>query len=187
MPWLNKRLRQHTLGMAAFLGILLVSFMSCKSPNSTDDDITGIIIAVNDCGTMVDIIFDGVFQNSIESGVTSTVATVNRGSYYLEAKITGTETVVHSATINVNEQSDYYFIIEGPSTISVTNHYGEILKIYIDGDYLGDIADNLTQTIRKVRFGTYNFEAQKKSDGTPVASTTIEVNEIKEYTWTITK
>ncbi len=184
---LHARLRPRVVGTAALLGFFALSFMNCKSPESPDGDLTGRIIAANDCGATVDIYMDGVFKLFLDDKTKFDVASVNLGSYFLEAKLKDTETVVRAATIDVVASAEFYFIIEGPSTLSITNQYGEILKIYMDEEYLGDIGSDLTQTVRKFRFGTHELEAKRRSDGETVASASIEVNEIKEYTWTIVK
>jgi hypothetical protein len=77
--------------------------------------------------------------------------------------------------------------VEGPSSITVTNKYGETLQIFADGILMGDLADTLSETITKVTIGEHTLTAVKKSDSTQVAETTIIVNEVKEYSWVITK
>ncbi len=69
----------------------------------------------------------------------------------------------------------------------MTNKYGETLQIYESGEYLGVIEDDEAVTISEVPFGSFYFEATAVNSTTVVASTTVTVTEIKEYTWTITQ
>jgi len=59
------------------------------------------------------------------------------------------------------------------------------LYIYENSEYLGHIEDNETVTVPDVAFGSYNFEATTAENSTVIASATIEVTEIKEYSWII--
>ena len=50
---------------------------------------------------------------------------------------------------------------------------------------LGYLEDNDTATIPDVPFGSFNFEATTTENSNVIASTSIEVTEIKEYSWVI--
>jgi hypothetical protein len=187
MPGLNRGRFRRAAGIVCVLAVLSFAAASCKSNSDADDGLAANIVVVNTCGKTVDVFMDGTLQFKVDTGLTSTISTVPAGSHLIAAKVTETETVVHSETLEVVLGYDYAFNVYGPSSITVTNSTGEILKITMDENYVGDIGADLTQTIRRVKFGEHKLKAAKRSDGTEVAAATIDVSEIKDYVWTITK
>jgi hypothetical protein len=186
MGILKKQEKKRAAGIAVLLGIVVFSFMSCKSPSS-EENVTTTVTINNISGTAVDVLMDGTFQVSIENEYSANIENVAAGSHLFDAKKKGTEMLVFSATMDIDPNYNYTLIVEGPSTITVTNNYGETLQITVDGTSWTDIDNESYATLSKVPFGVHNLVAAKKSDGTEVKSTTIDVEEVKEYSWTITK
>ena len=69
----------------------------------------------------------------------------------------------------------------------MTNEFGETLKISADGTYQFDLDNKSSNAITKITFGVHSLSAAKKSDSAVVATTSIDVEEVKEYKWTIAK
>jgi hypothetical protein len=95
--------------------------------------------------------------------------------------------LVSSATLTIDPNKSYEYDIESPCAVNVTNEFGETLKISADGTYQFDLTDKSSNAVTKIPFGVHTLSAAKKSDGTVVATTSIDVQEVKEYKWTITK
>jgi len=169
------------------LGIFLFSFMSCKSPSSPEENLTTTVTVNNVSGMTVDVFMDGTFKVSINNENSGDIENVTAGSHLFDAKKTGTEMLVFSATMDIDPGYNYTLVIEGPSTVTVTNNYGETLQLTVDGTSWTDLDDQSKATLNKVPFGVHNLVAAKKSDSTIVASTSIDVEEVKDYGWTITK
>lgn len=186
MLQLNTKKRFRLAGIITMLGIISLSSLKCKKNPTEPEDLTSTVIIANICGADVDFFLDGEFLFFMENESDETIDPITPGERGFEAKLTGTETLVYSRTIDVETATDYIISIEGPSKILVTNSYGEILKIYMDGSYVGDIGLNLTQTIYKVRFGTRELEARKRSDDTVVATISFDVTEVADLVWVIT-
>jgi hypothetical protein len=170
----------------ALSGILLLSLMGCKSASSPTSVASSVLIA-NQCGATVDIFMDGTSKFTIADGASNSVENVSQGSYLFEAKKSDNGNLVYSTTLDVQAGASYSLSVSGAATVLITNRYGEILKIYANDVYLGDIGDQVSQTVSRVRFGSYKYSASRKSDGTVVATTSIDVTEVKEYGWVITK
>jgi hypothetical protein len=187
MAILKKQEKKRAVGIAALLGIFLFSFMSCKSPSSPEENLTTKVTVNNGSGTTADVFMDGTFKVSIDNGSSADIENVTPGSHLFDAKKTGTEILVFSATMDIDTSYNYTLVIEGPSTITINNEYGETLQITADGTSMGDLNDKASATLTKVPFGVHNLVAAKKSDSTIVASTSIDVEEVKDYGWTITK
>ncbi len=185
---MSKLIKMKRIRNAAILtvtGILLLCLMNCNNSTTPENDyVEANVIVINECGLAADVHLDGIFQFSLDNGNNGTIERVVQGTHTFEAYVTGTETLVSSETYEIADGNDYYWTIDGPSTITITNGYGQALQIYVDGVYLGDIGDTETQSITKVSFGVYTLEAID-SNSIIVASTIIEVNEVKEYFWTI--
>lgn len=179
------RIASLLVGIAA-CGLAMVGLPGCKSPSSPEVD-TITFIVTNDCGAAVDVFWNGVQQLSLEQGAQGAIPNPTLGTHIVSAKVKESGAQVVSASMDIQKPGEYYFKIEGPSTIRVTNTYGEILSITFNGTFLGEIADNLTHTLRKIRFGDYAFEARVKNSQTVVASTSIKVNDVGEYSWVITR
>jgi hypothetical protein len=170
------------VALAAILSLWAAGCKGTTAPEST----VGQITVTNSCGAKVDIFLDGASIASIDDGSYYTIDSVTPGARLLEVKKSDNGAVLLATTITVAANAVYSLTVEGNARLTVTNHYGEILSIYVDDGYLGDIGDGLTQTVNKVRFGVHNYEARKKSDGTVAATTTIDVEDTIEYTWVIT-
>lgn len=74
---------------------------------------------------------------------------------------------------------------EGEADIIVYNEYGEPLDIYMNGSFKFSIQHKSHIEIDNVSFGEYELEARKEGASENVASTTIQVEENIDYTWTI--
>jgi hypothetical protein len=187
MPNLKKQERKCVAGIAFLLGIVLFSFMSCKSPSSTEENVTTTVTVNNVSGTAVDVFMDGTYEVSVDNGYTADIQNVTAGSHLFDAKKKGTEMLVFSATMDIDVNYNYTLVIQGPAKIIVNNNYGETLQVTIDGNLLGSIDDQSQATVDQVPFGEHTLVATKVSDGTEAATITIDVEEVKNYTWTITK
>jgi hypothetical protein len=186
MRRLSKQGRTAAAVLAALSGILFLSFVGCKgstSPTSTTSNIN----VTNSCGATIMVYLDGALKATIENAANATIDNVAEGSRLVEAKKADTGVLISSKTIEIAKGTAYYVTIEGIVNVIVTNQYGEILGIYADSYYVGDIGDQITQNIPKVAFGSHVFEAKTKTDGTVVATTTIDVTDVIDYSWTITK
>jgi hypothetical protein len=177
----------HSAAILIVTGIFLLLFMSCKNTTTPEEDdyVEAKVIITNECGTAVDVSMDGIYQFSLDNGVIETIERVIQGTHTFEAHVEGTETLISSETYDIEDGFDYYWTVEPPSTITITNAYGEDLQIYVNGAYQGDIGDTETESITQVPFGSYNLEAVD-SNSNIVASVIITVSEVKEYFWTIT-
>lgn len=182
----KKNLTLSFLAGIVVFALAVLGTPGCKSSSSPDDD--RILFSVtNDCGTNVYIYWNGSFQFSLEQGTQGVIQNVTLGTHNLTAKIDDTDVIVASVTVNIEYPGDYSYTVEGSSLIHITNNYGEILSIKVSGFILGDIADGLTHTLRKVRFGTYEFEARVRGEENIVATASITVDAIDTYSWIITR
>jgi hypothetical protein len=171
-------------GLVVLLGIALSVVPGCK--DATTPDVTvGSILVYNYSGATVDIYMDGVFRTQIAANSYDSIDDIIPGSRDVEAFLEGTQTLVSEKTIEVEAGLQYTFYVYGGATILVTNQFGEILKIYMDDTYVGDIGNNISQSIYLVPFGTRVLVAKKRSDDTEVATISIDVQELIEYTWVI--
>jgi hypothetical protein len=171
--------------MAALAGLLWLSAVSCKSTTSSDTAAT--ITITNSCGATIVVYLDGTSRATIANGSSDTIESVTVGSHLLEVKTSGTGLLLRSETLTITASSSTSVTVLGAASLRVTNQYGEILRIYVDAAYLGDIGDQLTQTIPHLTFGSHVFTAYPKTEATEVATITINVTDVTEYTWTITK
>lgn len=175
-------------GVIFWLSIFLLAPLSCKNTTGPDDKITEAKITVsNECGVAVDIYMDKNFQFSVEYLESKTIRNVTLGEHEFEAKREGTETLLSYLTVELLEPSEYVLTIQSEASFHITNEYGESLNIYGDGDLLSDISSPATLIIENVLYGVHLFEATKVSDGTAVASISIDFAENKAYFWTINK
>jgi hypothetical protein len=175
-------------GAAALLALALLLSLStagCKGSTAPEGAV-GQITVTNSCGATIDIFLDGARKATIDDGSYYTADSVTPGTHQLEVQKSDNGAVLISTALTVAANAIYSLTVEGVARLTITNHYGEILSIYVDDVYLGDIGDQLTQTVRKVRFGAHDLEAHRKSDDTVVATTSIDVEEAIEYTWVIT-
>jgi len=181
-----------SIGLLIVTTILVLVLAGCesifgpKSETSTDsDDEEARIIVSNGYGETLDIYMGGTLQFTITDGDSKKIKNVSLDEHDLEAKRTGTGTVVDDTTIDVTQYTDYTWAIGDPPDINVTNKYGVSLKVYMNGTYLFDLADEENRWIMNVAFGEHFMKALKVSDGKEVASTTIDVEANKDYAWTI--
>lgn len=186
MPRFDRNGIKRAPGIVASLGALVFSFISCTSPNNPDQLVTDVIV-VNSCGAAVDVFVDGALRLSIENNYHQTLSGISRGSHLFEAKKKGTEIMVTSTTISIYPYQTYEFDIVGPCVVIVANEFGETLKISFDGANLFNLADNSSSAITQVTFGVHSLSAAKGSDSAVVATTNIDVQDVKDYQWTITK
>lgn len=193
-----KKLKERNLfpiiGFAAVIMMLVLVLGSCESifgPSSededsdTDDDAIARIIISNGYGATLDIYMDGTFQFTLTDDDTKKIKDVSIDEHDLEAKLPGTATVVDSETVDVTDTTDYTWAIGDPPDINVLNKYGTTLKIFMDGTYLFDLADDEDRWIMNVTFGEHFLRALRLDTGAEVASTTIDVEANKDYAWTI--
>jgi hypothetical protein len=165
-------------------GIMLAVLICCTS-SSGPEDFEAYIVANNNTGISLDIFMDGTYQFTVAHQESLRIENVPQGTHLLEAYQAGTSTLIFSGEIEVQTSGNYMWMLEGPSTIKVTNEYGEKLQITLDGNVLGEIDDLSSQTIDKVTVGLHSLTAAQVSDGTTVATASIDVDEVKEYTWLI--
>jgi hypothetical protein len=178
----------------SLIGILVLFCAGCESifgpkseeTSSTDDSEIARIIVYNSYNNgSLDIYMDGVFQFTLAEDDNAKIKDVTLDEHNLEAKRTGTSTVVDDTTIDVTAYSDYTWTIDDPPDIKVTNGYGTPLKIYMDGEYKFDLENEEDRWLIDVSFGDHYLKALKASDNREVASTTIAVDGNEDYTWTI--
>lgn len=185
MPRLKKPGRPRAALMAVLSGLLLLAVIACKSPTTTDT--TSTITVSNACGAKVDLFLDGTKKATIDVAAQATISNVVAGSHLLEARTSDTGVLVTSLTLTIKAATTTSLSINGPASVRITNLYGEILSIYIGTIWMGDIGDQITQTLDSITFGSHVFTAKKKTDATVAATVTINVTDAIEYTWTITK
>ncbi len=181
-------------GVVFLIGILVLTLAGCESifgpsaddsDDDEDDDGEARILVTNNYGVSLDIYLDGAFQFLIGTGDTTKIHDVTLDDHDLEARLPGTSTVVESEEIDVTEYSDYTWAIDDSPDINIVNSYGVTLRIYMDGTQYFDIADEENRWIMDVSFGDHFLKALKVSDGKEVASTTLDIDENTDYTWTI--
>jgi hypothetical protein len=176
----------YSTAIAALMGILLLAQGGCKGSTGPDDFLANII-ASNDCGVALDIFFDNALQFSLENQESKAIEEVSQGIHELMAKKKTDGAVVFSDIIDVSQSGDYNWIIESPADVKIANAYGELLTVYADGSVLGDIEDQTSQVIQNVPFGVHKFDAVRKSDNILIKSIEIDIQENKEYIWTISQ
>ena len=182
---MRKRARRRAAGILIPLAVFLFSSTNCKNSTDPDEVLEVDVYAINRTGGTIDVFMDGIFRLTLEDGTNDTIPSVSPGTHLFEARLSGTDMILYSATLELGEDVEYHLWIEGPATIEVTNQYGEILSIYMDFVYVGDIGHNVTQSIRRVKLGTRELEARKKTDGTVVDTFTAEVTAVESFSWTI--
>ena len=176
---------KHIVLLLLGLGLLLPA-LSCKSATSPDGEFEARIIVYNNCGAAVDVYLDDILQFTVAEGGSDIIESLTEEEHKLDAYLTGTTTLVLSESFDATVEGDYEWTISGQATIVVTNQYGKTLYIYESGSYLGYLADDESVTISDVPFGSYYFEATTTEGSTTiVASASIEVTAIIEYSWTI--
>ena len=185
-----KKLKKHKIiphaGVIIWLSIFLLAPLSCKNPTSPDDGITTARMTVsNDCGVAVDIFMDKTLQFSVEYQESKIIQNISVGEHEFEAKNKDTEIVLSNVTVDLFEPRDYVLTITSEASLHITNDYGESINIYGDGNLLSNIGSPGTLIIENVLYGVHLFEATKVSDGTAIASISIDFAENKAYFWTV--
>jgi hypothetical protein len=194
MKKMKAKRADHLYGVGVFIliGILVFALAGCESifgPKSetedTSDDEEARIVVTNNYDESLDIYMDGVFQFALPDEESEKIHDVTLDEHDLEAKLTGTSTVVDSETLDVTTYTDYAWKIDDAPDINVINNYGVTLKIFMDGNYQFDVVDEEDRWIMNVSFGEHFLKALKASDDKEVASTTLDIGANNDYTWTI--
>jgi hypothetical protein len=185
MPRQNKRGKALFAAVAAASVILELVSAGCKDSTGPESTLSSILVT-NVCGAAVITYLDGTQKATIENTAQASIDNVAAGSRLLEAKKADDGLLVLTTTITIQASTTTYVTVGGPASVVVTNQYGEVLSIYEDDKYVGDIGDQITQTILHIPFGTHVFQAKKRSDGTVAAELTIIVNDLSDHTWIIT-
>jgi len=176
--------RNGLIGMGVLALVLALAAAGCKSPTSPSGGEADIII-INDYGEAADLYMDGAFKFTIANKATIEIDDVSLDEHILAAKRTGTDLVIASTTIDVAAKIDYSWTIDNPPDINVTNNSGIALAVAMDGQHQFDLVDDENRWIMDVPFGERYLKATRLSDGREVASTTIKIEENKDYAWTI--
>jgi len=171
----------RSLLLLAFLGLSLIG---CKSPMSPKGGEADLII-FNEYSDTLDIYINDSFRFAILKNSNVEVDNIPLGTYKVEAKIAGTDIVIASETIEILEKIDYNWMIDDPPDINVTNSIGDDVTVYMDDNYQFDLAHGEDRWIIDVPFGKHFLKAIRVRDATQIASTTINVAENIDYSWTI--
>jgi hypothetical protein len=73
----------------------------------------------------------------------------------------------------------------GEADITVTSHWDTAVNVYMDGAFRFPLSYKESAEIDNVSVKNHVLEAKDQATGTLVASTTLEVTDKSEYTWTI--
>jgi hypothetical protein len=184
---LAKKLR-FGLPLAGIFILLAVFLPACKSSTdtNTDTDTTTYqarIVVSNTYGQTLEIFMDGTSQFTLTNGASNKIADVAIATHKMEARIPG-GALIDTTEIDVTTQTDYSYTIDRPD-INVVNGWGESLKVYLDDVYQFTLADDENRWLIAVPLASHFLKATRVSDGTEVASITINVTQNKDYTWTI--
>lgn len=168
--------------------LLALSLPGCKSSTSSDTNNTTTttvarILVTNTYGQTLEIFMDGASQLTLTNGNTGTIKDVAIATHTMEAKIAD-GTVIDTTTLDVTALTDYAYTIDRPD-INVTNSFGEPLKIYYDNVYQFTIVDDENRWLIGVSLASHFLKATRASNDTEVGSTTINVTQNKDYSWTI--
>ena len=159
--------------------------MNCKSPTSPGGQGEADIIIYNEYGEPIDIFMDGSFKFTIQHKSHIELDDVSYGEYVFVAKKANENEIIDSETILVEEDIDYTWVIDDPPDIRIYNYSGEKLEIYMDGGYQFDLEEEEDRWIIDVPYGERFLLARRKSDGSQIASITINAIENTDYVWTI--
>lgn len=164
--------------------IIVLSFVSCKSPESADD-ISANIYVSNEHGLELDIYMNGIFQFSLEFLFYEIIEDVSGGTYEIVAKRKDSGDVLATNTVIVNASDDYWVSVVSGASLKIVNEYGETLNIYTNGSLQGELGNGESQVFSNLPYGDHVLEASKTSDNALVSSKQLSVTEDKEYIWTI--
>jgi hypothetical protein len=173
--------------MMIWLGMVILFLAHCKSPTSPDNEGEADIIVTNDCSKIVDIYMDGEIQFTLRHKWTIEIDDVSLEDHDLEARETGSGTIIASETIEVEDETDYTWTVDDTPDILVYNYFKKTLGIYMDGDFQFNLRYEESRWILDVDFGERYLKALDAGDGSEVASTSIKIDENTDYTWTIQK
>ena len=180
----KKRNKPWISGIVVLLIIFVCSMISCKSPESPVE-VTAVIYVSNECGLDIDVYMDNAYQFSVEFLYYKAIQDLSAGEYEIVAKNKDTEEVLHTETVVIDASGDYWVNVLYDASLNVINEYGESLYIYTNGSLQGELGDGESQLFINVPYGEHLLEASTASDNTLVESTTIDVVQEIEYTWTI--
>jgi len=178
---------RRMLILTVLIEFLIWPLFYCKSPTSPDNAGEADIIVYSKVPEVVDVYMDGEFQFSITYKNSKEIDNVSLETHLLEAKLEATDTAFLSESIDVEEETDYTWNMEDPADINVINDFGEALGIFMDGNYQFELVDEENRWIIDVPLGERFLKALRLSDGSQVASVTINVTEDEDYEWTISK
>lgn len=171
-----------SVGNIVLMCVLLIGIGRCKKVAVPD----GIIRVNNQCGLRIDFFLDGVYQFFVDYEEEKSVEELADGTYELLAKRSGTGEFVDSEILDVWFNRIYTWQVVSSAKVKIINQYGETLKIYGEGEYIGDVADQQELILFQAPYGDRNLEVRTLED-VVVATTTIAIYEDIEYTWTITR
>ncbi len=190
--WRNRKNFRAAFGLPVLAAVLILFFAGCeslfgpKTEESTDEEENEArIIVYNTYGETLDIYMDGKFQFTVEEDDDKKIRDVELDEHDLEAKLAGTGTVVDDETMDVTSYTDYSWTIDDAPDIVITNNYGTALKIYMDGDYQFNLAYKESRWIMDLTKTEHFLKARRVDNDKEVASVTIDVDENKDYAWTI--
>jgi hypothetical protein len=168
--------------------ILIVFLAGCESifgpkveESEDDDDEEARIIVYNHYGEAL----DRKFQFTLNDDDDKKIRDVSLDEHDMEAKLAGTGTLVDDETLDVTSYADYSWTIDDAPDIVITNNYGTALKISMDGTYQFDLAYKESRWIMDVSKAEHFLKARRLDNDKEVASVTIDVDENKDYAWTI--
>ena len=173
--------------MIAWLGIIILFLAHCKSPTSPDNEGEADIIVTNDCSKIVDIYLDGEFQFTLKHKWSIEIDDVSLEEHDLQARETGSGTMIASETIEVEAELDYAWTVDDTPDILVYNYFKKTLDIYMDGEFQFNLRYEESRWILDVDYGERYLKALDAGDGSEVASVSIKVDENTDYTWTVQK
>ena len=174
--------RAISIGILSIICVILLGIGGCTKaiiPN-------GIINVINECGLAIDFFLNSVFTLTLDNGETGSVEDLEDGIYEIEARRKGTGELVGGETIEVWFNKIYTWHVRSSATVNITNNYGEMLSLWVDDIFLGDLGDQNSAIFDPIPYGDHKLEA-KTSDGTVVATITISVLVDITYEWTINK
>jgi hypothetical protein len=184
-PGPRTRRGRSAVVLAALAGLLILAAASCKSSSTSTTEAT--INVANNSGATVNVYLDGTLKLTLTDAGNSTIENVGAGTRLIEIYTSDSGLLILSKSLTVEVGGNYAVVAEGVGSLRISNAYGEILSIYQDGSYLGDIGDQISLVITKIRFGGHTYEARQRGGTTAVASTTFQVTDASEHSWLIAK
>ena len=176
-----------SLPLAGLMVLLAMFLPGCNSNSSTDGNTPTTsqarILVTNSYGQTLEIFMDGTSQFSLTNGNGGTISNVSLATHTMEAKLADGQ-VIDTTTLEVTAYTDYSYSIDRPD-INVTNAFGETLKVYYDDVYQFTLVDDENRWLIGVKLGSHFLKATRASNDSEVASTTINVAQNKDFSWTI--